>query len=300
MTFASRENTAHSGKPEQLFLFSMGAINYAYAAGRTSVTRLAQVYSPENIELEEISQSLAEQTPTVNIRISKTAEVCSNFIAYSPRRPMRVRVFRRHRDDPDSEYKTELIGEVVSSEFNEDEQTCTLLVRMIAHAMDRKTPWPAYQRGCNHALYGAGCGVSAALFSTPTTATTVVGNTITSAAFAAQPDGWYANGFIETAQGEARFVLRHVGSTLTITSPFVDLEPGGALTAYAGCDLLKATCDTKFNNLARFLGFMWIPGKNPFTDNVYGTGAAASSGKSKTNWRKAINPAGWNGSWGLF
>ena len=300
MTYLASESGARTGTPEQLFLFSMGATNYAYVYGHKPVTRLSVTYSPENIEMDAIEQSLAEDTPTVSIRISKTAEVCNNFIAYQPRRRMRVRVFRRHREDPDSEYKTELIGEVVSSEFNEEEQVCTLLVRMIAHAMDRRTPWPAYQRGCNHALYGPGCGVSAALYATPTTATTVVGNTITSTAFSGFPDGYFTNGFVETAQGEARFVLKHVGATLTLTSPFVDLAPSGALTAYAGCDLLKTTCETKFNNLQHFLGFMWVPDKNPFTDNVYGSGNGTGSGKSKTNWRKAINPAGWNGSWGLF
>ena len=61
-------------------------------------------------------------------------------------------------------------------------------------------------------------------------------------------------------------------------------------------DLLRTTCKNKFNNLNRWLGFGWVPSKNPFTDNVFGTGGSGSKGSSGSGG--AINTPGWNASWG--
>jgi len=33
---------------------------------------------------------------------------------------------------------------------------------------------------------------------------------------------------------------------------------------YPGCDRVRATCESKFDNLDNFGGFPWIPTKNPF------------------------------------
>jgi hypothetical protein len=112
--------------------------------------------------------------------------------------------------------------------------------------------------------------------------------------------GWFKAGVAMMPNGEMRFVIDHTGDTIVLQTPMRGLVNGGPLTLFAGDDLTRATCKAKFDNYDRWMGWGWIPSKNPFTDNVFGTGYYPSSGKSKTDWRKAINPAGWNGSWGFF
>lgn len=301
MSFNSYEDSFFNATPERLFLFEMAVTRWAYVAGTENVTRLGVVYSPLPIEMDEITQSLSEDAGVNQIRLDASAGVAEQFVAYQPTEPLRVRVFRHHVDDPDGEYRTEMIGEVVSASFDEDDHTCTLSVKMITHEMDRMVPWMAYQKPCNHPLYGVGCGVSKVDYQVVPVGPSQTGRVLTAAEFSAFDDGWFKAGYAETSKGERRFITRHIGSDVTLITPFIDFAPGDdTLFVYAGCDLMKDTCETKFNNLPNYMGFMWVGDKNPFTDNVYGTGAALGQSGSKTNWRKAINPAGWNGAWGLF
>jgi len=59
-------------------------------------------------------------------------------------------------------------------------------------------------------------------------------------------------------------VLDHQDDTVIILAPFVDVEAPVAANAFAGCDRTLADCRDKFDNLAKFMGFPWIPGRNPF------------------------------------
>ena len=301
MAFNDFEDSFFNATPERLFLFEMGLRRWAYVAGTENVVRQGVDYAPMAIEMAEISQSLAEDAQIVEVRVTSEADVTGEFIAYQPTEPMRLRVFRHHVEDPDNEYRTELIGEVVSSSFDEADHSCTFSVHMLTHEMDRMVPWMSYQKACNHALYSVGCGVSKSDYDVVPAGVLQEGVNITAAEFSAFSDNWFRGGYAETSKNERRFIVGHTGTQIRLITPFVDFTPGSdTLTVYAGCDLKKATCEDKFNNLPNYMGFMWVGDKNPFTDNVYGTGATTGQSSSKTNWRKAINPAGWNGSWGLF
>jgi hypothetical protein len=43
---------------------------------------------------------------------------------------------------------------------------------------------------------------------------------------------------------------------------------GDNVTLTAGCDRTRATCVAKFNNLANFMGFPYIPTKNPYSSGL--------------------------------
>lgn len=300
MSIDQLESSAYYGAPRQLFLFTMGNKSWGYCPSESVHTYLSVPYQPEVIEMDAIAQSLSEGSPTINITIHSGAEICQQFIAYQPTMPMRVRVYRYHEWDTDSEYAVELIGEVVSAAFDESERTCTLLVRMMASYIERNVPWPVYQKQCNRAVYSAGCGVNKEAYKVETDIQTVLGDELRDPVFATYPDGWFRVGYVVTSQGETRFIVWHEGDTLILQTPLLDLNNGDPLIVYPGCDLLRTTCKNKFDNLNRWLGFGWVPSKNPFTDNVFGTGGSGGSSGSNTDYRKAINPAGWNGSWGMF
>lgn len=301
MSFDSYEISPYNGTPERLFLFTAGNTQWSYNNQERDIIRGSVTYRPIAIAMDNIVQNLGEGPPTIEITMDGSAPVMAQFVPYQPVYPLYVTVFRRHRDDPDGEYIVEMIGDVAAASFDEEEGFATLSCRMVSSNFDRRVPWMIYQRQCNYALYGAGCRVNKELYKIETTATAVTNDVILASAFASQPDGWLRNGFVKrNSTGEVRFILNHVGGQITLQTPFTDLNPGDAITAYAGCDRLYDTCVNKFNNGPRFSGFLWVPSKNPFTENVYGTGTAGTSGSSSTNWRKAVNPAGWNGSWGMF
>ena len=301
MSFDDFESSAYEGAPQRLFLFTIGGLNLAYVQADEPQNYLGVEYEPlALIEMPDIEQSLAESSPTIDITISAHTPLVAQFIPYQPTTPVRVRVYRRHVTDGDSETYTELIGEVVSGRIDESGDTATLAVRMLASAFDRITPWPAYQKQCNYVTYGPGCQVDRALFKTETLIVTVDGTRISSADFAAKAGAegdpeWFSLGYVvRKADGQKRSIVRQLDDVLVLRSPFVGLQPGDEVEAYAGDNLQKSTCEGKFNNLPRFMGFPWGPQKNPFTDNIMGTGSpssGSSGGSDKPENFKYISPA---------
>lgn len=314
MSINDVESSSYQGTPNQLFQFWMGTRLMAYVGGSSQkFTWNNTDYLPDAaIEMGEINQQLSEASPTVSITITSASEIAQQFIAYLPAEPIQVRVYRTHYMFAPGEYAPEFIGEVISTDFDEESGVCTLLCRMVAAAMQRKVPWCVYSSNCARALYGVGCNADREQY---VTVTDIVGgagtNALSSAAFssAAADHGqtdpeiakdWFRNGFVRHVRtNEVRTIIGHTDSTIYLHTPFTSLANGDQVRAYAGCARTKEHCDKKFNNLDRMLAFPWIPGRNPYTQSVYGNESSSNSG-SKTNWRKAINPAGWNGTWGLF
>ena len=283
MNFNERETSDNDGCPERLFLFTMGTVSIGYVNSASPATYAGNTFSPLSIDMDEISQALAEDSPTINVQMDAAAEVASWFIAYQPVQPVRIRVLRHHVEDVAGEYKSELIGDVMSGSFNEQTSTCTLSVRMLASNLDRKVPWPAVQKQCNYVLYGPGCRVNRDDYKTETTVAAVQRSLITSPDFLARAEAesdprWFVAGYvIRVSNNDVRWIIAQTDDVLTLQSPFVGLQAGEDVIAYAGCDLLKETCKDKFNNLDRHLAFPWGPQKNPFTDNLFGYGTTANN-----------------------
>jgi uncharacterized phage protein (TIGR02218 family) len=284
MTFDAHESSAHDGTPKRLFLFTIGNVTMAYVEGVADTYLGIDYESVALVQMADIEQSLSESSPNIEITIDSATPLVAQFIPYQPTTIVGVRVYRRHFEDGDVETYTELIGEVVSGRIDQETDTAVLTVRMLASAFDRIVPWPAYQKQCNYVPYGPGCQVDPNLFKTETTLVNVTNNRIASPDFAAKAGAeadpeWFTLGYVvRVLDGQKRFVIRQLEDVLVLQSPFVGMQAGDAVEAFAGDNLLKSTCEGKFNNLPRFMGFPWGPSKNPFTDNVLGTGSPAGAG----------------------
>lgn len=137
-----------------------------------------------------------------------------------------------------------------------------------------------YQRMCRHALYGRGCKVARSAHAVNGVPTSVVGSVVTIPEAAGYPDGFFTTGMIETPDGALRFIISHVGATLTLMRPMESLGllfanqgyglsygqvyGGLRVKIYPGCDRSRGTCHGRFNNLENYGGFDWIPLRNPF------------------------------------
>jgi len=120
-----------------------------------------------------------------------------------------------------------------------------------------------YQVGCMRTLYDAGCGVDAASFSATGTVSAggigSFGSNLTGAA------GYYSQGRVLFTSGANAGLSRTVkinaaDGSFTMVRPFPSPAAiGDTFTAYAGCDLTKATCSSKFANLAHFKGTPFVP-----------------------------------------
>jgi uncharacterized phage protein (TIGR02218 family) len=128
--------------------------------------------------------------------------------------------------------------------------------------LDIKMPRRIYSPACQHVLYDSGCGLLKSAFGT--NGTVGAGSTQTNIFWTgAGPN--YDQGTITFSSGvntgiSATIKSNVPGSYLILAYPlYVAPSTGDEFTAYWGCDHTKTTCQNKFNNLANFLGFPFVP-----------------------------------------
>jgi uncharacterized phage protein (TIGR02218 family) len=119
------------------------------------------------------------------------------------------------------------------------------------------------QPNCVHTLFDAGCGLVKASFAE---ANTVQGGSTVNKliSLSAKADGYYDNGQIVFTSGPNTGLTKAVKQYFTKNFFFNSPLPfapnaGDAFTAYPGDDKTQATCTNKFNNLANFGGFPYVP-----------------------------------------
>ncbi|HUC63439.1 MAG TPA: DUF2163 domain-containing protein [Alphaproteobacteria bacterium] len=139
----------------------------------------------------------------------------------------------------------------------------TIHVNSHLELFDIAMPRNLYQPSCVNTLYDGSCTASRAAFAV--TSSVAAGSSQTDVLCAlTQAAGWFDLGVLEATGGGnagfARMVKCYTPGSFTLVSPFpVAFAVGDPFTAYAGCDKTQATCQSKFNNLAHFKGFPYIP-----------------------------------------
>lgn len=263
MSFDSLEKSQAAGNPVEFFKFVSGARSFWYTSADDEITYLGDLYTPETIVRGSLSQDDEEESGHIEITIPRTNPIAALYVPYTPEPAMALTLYQKHRSDPQV---IAMAFTVASGRFQGS--TCVLTCLPIFEVFRHSYPRNTCQAQCNWALYSAQCGVGRATFLVVGVVTTITGDTIQATAFGTKPDGWFNNGYVERANGERRWVVGHVGATLTLMSPFLDLTVNESVTAYAGCDRTEAVCKSKFNNVLNHLGFARVPNKNPFQTGV--------------------------------
>jgi uncharacterized phage protein (TIGR02218 family) len=149
------------------------------------------------------------------------------------------------------------------AEVDAGRSLATFSVTSHLELLNQNMPRNLYQSGCVNTLFDASCGLSQPAFSV--SGVVAAGSTASLVNTALpQASGYYALGALAFTTGANAGVSRTVkawsGSQLTFFSPFpVAPATGDSFTITAGCDKTQATCSGKFNNLARFRGFPYVP-----------------------------------------
>lgn len=264
MSYATREESDRDGAPVDLYAFTVGATVFRYTSADTNQLVGSDLFTKEAITRGEITIANEDSDGTLEIVLPRTHPVPAFFIAYLPEPPMTVEVFQKHRLD--SGVERIFAGNVANVRFTAGRSVVTCSPDWAA--LRSSFPRNRFTTQCNWALYSAQCGVARSAFQVAGTITTITGREVQASAFSSKPDGYFANGYLERADGSRRWIVKHVGSTLTLASPFVGLVVNDIVQAFAGCDRTESDCATKFSNLDRHLGFALIPTKNPFTGSI--------------------------------
>lgn len=265
MSFDSREKSLYQGQPVECYRFVLGATTYLWTSADVNVVLPTGTYTPAVIGRTELDLGDEAFSGNLTVTVPIDSPVVAPFMPYVPGAQLIVTIFRAHRGE-ESLAVPIFLGSMIS--IAAKDESASFLLAPMGESLNRKIPLLTYQPLCNWALYGAGCGVLVASFTDTVVLDSVSGVTVVAAAFASRPNGWYRNGYFTDPGGELRMIVNHVGNTLTLISPYAALAAGQTVKATAGCDRLKPTCKTKFNNYDRFFGFPDVPQTNPFVGTV--------------------------------
>lgn len=173
----------------------------------------------------------------------------------------KIRLVLRRLFLPTQSIKTLFVGE--GEAVGVEGRTVTFKAEDILMLNQTLVPQVVYSAYCNATLYDGYCGVLNINFRDVTTVS-ASGSVIKASIFGSKPADWYTYGYVEY-NGKYRMITKHdqPNSQCYLHMPFDENIDGQQVIVYAGCDKTPATCQNKFNNLARFKGFPYIPTKNP-------------------------------------
>lgn len=264
MSFSSVETSQSSGAPVALYLFVRGANRWTYTRGDTEQTHLGDTYTPATIS--HSAPTLAErgkEGASMVITVPRDHPVAMQYLVFVPT-SMSLTIFRRHRSDPET--VVEWTGRVRGVQWTGS--TAELQCEGTDGMQKRQSLRRGCGYNCEHFLFDQGCGLTSTAWRATGNLGSVNGATLQGGLFGSKPNGWWKTGYVRVKQSDYRMVVEHSGSTVTLLSPFEDVQAGDAAEVYAGCDRTWDTCGSKFSNQARYGGFPFWPIKNPYKDGM--------------------------------
>lgn len=152
-------------------------------------------------------------------------------------------------------------GEVVGV----NERILTFKVTDILSLNKRIVPPLIYSSYCNNTLFDNRCLVNKSNHTYVTQVTTSAnGSVLMADIFGTVPDNYFTYGYV-AYRNNYRWITKHdrANGRIHLHIPFDKDVNGKTVKVYAGCDKTPRCCRDRFNNLANFLGFPYIPSKNP-------------------------------------
>lgn len=262
MSYAAVEVSTSDGQPIELYVFQQALKTWYYTTGPDVITRTGIDYEPATITRSAISQSNETSGSAISLTFPRDHDFARQFLGFAPDLVTTLTIFRGHATDTSAEFLVFWKGRVISGTGNGP--TIDLACESVFTSLQRTGLRARYQRQCRHALYSPSCTLNMDTYKVTGVVQSVNTGLVTCTQAAALPNGWFTGGILRLASGATRFIISHSGAQLQLSRPFAEDIGGQTIDIFPGCDHLKSTCISKFNNLLNFGGFPYIPSINPF------------------------------------
>ena len=269
MAYAARDRSVSDGAPVEFYKFTGPFGVFRYTTSHKEETFLGEVYSPvaglsrSAIEIGSVIDTLT--TNNINLPCDDPLALLYNY-GLTPR-TLSVIIYRAHRgDDWTSEYSIEWTG--IGTGYTTSDDIATIETSSVLQSlMAGNLASVYYQRICNHTLYDSRCKVNKADYTYSAVVTGITGP------FIQVDDDHVVDGLLVSGTilclrtGEERNIISNISDRLKIGYSFIDLIVGDVVELSLGCDHTRTgDCEHKFNNVANYGGFDFIPVENPFDD----------------------------------
>lgn len=276
MSYSANESSIDSGRPIELYHFSLGGNNWFYTSADQDVVFDDVTYLSAKISGTEVRQTGEYVNDALQIEVPVTIAPAQLFMTAAPSYAILINISYIHLGDTEKAISYQ--GEVVNANFPTPGRA-VLTCESIAATMRREGLRLAWQRSCPYALYDpVTCKLNKAAWAVNFTVLTINGFTLTVDLATVPAEGHFDGGFIEWAHPirgiEFLSVETHTAATgeanatLVLFGPPGELFEGARGQIYPGCNFTPDRCQF-FGNYDNYGGHPDMPGKSPFDNNPF-------------------------------
>ena len=216
-------------------------------------------YIPCVMERSEFEKEQQDKI-TVTISFATKENISLSFLSFNV---PRIRVILRRFFIEANVAKVIFVGEGDSVGVNN--RVITLKLEDILSMRKTRIPPIVYSSYCNNTLFDSRCGLFSEAWRLTVQVIELEGGKILKAdATKNYAQDFFTYGYVKSGENY-RLITKHdnVNGYIYLHAPFDSSVDGKSVLIYAGCDKTPDTCKNKFNNFNNFLGFCYIPQKNP-------------------------------------
>jgi uncharacterized phage protein (TIGR02218 family) len=246
----------------ELYRIVDGPTVYTITSGDTAVTYNSELYTPRTLGRSESESKTQLSRANIETKFGMDDAIGRKYMTSIVDAVVTITVFQK-------EAETGTISVVFKGRLSSVKpaiSTITLVWENFFTSLRRVGLRRRFQRNCPHVLYGRGCNLNKDDWDDAGTATVIAGTVVTVGAASARPNGYFRGGMLKAPDGTLRFIINHVGSSLTLVRMIASLPAAlpAAVSIYPGCDRTRETCNSRFNNLPNNGSTPFIPLINPF------------------------------------
>lgn len=268
MAFDLNEISTFLGKPVEFYHFQSGGRNFRQNPTKQDRQFQGFTYESHFIERTEVKQERARVTDLeIILKVARDNPVTDEFRLITPARSVYITIYKKHINDPGTEYALSFSGLVRGCVWKGD--YAELRCEPISVAVKRAGLRLNYQISCNHYVYSNGCRLNSQNFRYDGTVVAISGSAVTinfDNPLPAAAD-YFELGFVEFGNF-FYFIVGQVGSTITLFNLPETLNIGDTVACYAGCNRTLDVCWDKFENGLNYGGFPYSPAENIFETGV--------------------------------
>jgi len=267
MSFSDALLSIFGGKPVDLYRFTHQSDVWTYCPAKT-VTYDSEEYTQYPVKRSRHQQSDEMAKDALTITVPYETEISQLYLYGIPETTVGLKIFTQDNDGTSDYTICRWMGRVLGAKHNENR--CELTCESIYTKTHGRGNRYRCTRQCQAPLYDPNeCGVDKDYYAVAGTVSAITSQTVlTISAASGYDDGEFYGGMLKDANGILRTITAHSGSSITISYRIDDLAVDDAVTIYPGCDRTMTRCANKFDNLAKFKGFPWLPLSDPTSTRI--------------------------------
>lgn len=268
MTYDAQASSDRDSLPVYLYTFVRGSRRWRYTNVDTDqVVDGATYLSDLSISHGDIEVGQELSKLAIKVTVPRTHPIAEMVRISPPREEIGFILQSIEYFDGERELVAGWSGRLAAPNWTKA-GTCELSIEPAQTSMRRLGLRQTQQKMCPYVLFGPGCNANRGAHRVDAVLQATTGITISAPEFALKPDGRYAGGFIEWSPEvgtvDRRFIIDHVGDTITLDSFALDLAAGRVVAAFPGCDHTTFICEDEFDNILNYGGIPAFADLNPF------------------------------------